>query len=226
VSRVSVIVPVRDGERYLEEALASVLGQGHADLEVIVVDDGSTDATPAILANADGRVRSVRRPPSGLSAALNHGIELASGDLLGFIDADDLWTPGRLALQLAAFERDPGLDVVRGLVQQFRSPELTPAERAAIVCSAVPEPGMLRGAMLIRREAHARVGPSDPRWTLGEFIDWQARAEDAGLRALMLPDVVLRRRLHTTNSTRLAGDHRVDYVRIAREAIHRRRAGA
>jgi glycosyltransferase involved in cell wall biosynthesis len=221
---VSVIVPVRDGERYLEEALRSVLDQAHPELELLVVDDGSTDATPEVLRRMGDRVRAVRQPPRGVAAAINHGVSLAGGQLLAFLDADDLWTPGRLAAQLAALDQDAGLDFVLGHVRQFHSPELTVEERAAVLCPPAPMPGATRSAMLIRREAHLRVGEADPRWTFGEYIDWHARAVELGLRGLMLPDVVLMRRLHARNSTRRSPEARIDYVRIAREALHRRRA--
>jgi glycosyltransferase involved in cell wall biosynthesis len=221
---VSVIVPVRDGERYLEEALRSVLDQAHPELELLVVDDGSTDATPEVLRRMGDRVRAVRQPPRGVAAAINHGVSLAGGQFLAFLDADDLWTPCRLAAQLAALDRDAGLDFVLGHVGHFHSPELTAEERAGIFCPPAPMPGVARPAMLIRREAHLRVGEADPRWTFGEYIDWYARAVELGLRGLMLPDVVLMRRLHERNSTRRSPEARIDYVRIAREALHRRRA--
>jgi glycosyltransferase involved in cell wall biosynthesis len=220
---VSVIVPVRDGERYLEGALRSVLDQAHPELELIVIDDGSTDATPEVIRRMGAGVRAARQPPRGGAAAVNHGVALAGGTFLAFLDADDLWTPGRLATQVAALDGDASLDFVLGHVGHFHSPDLTAEERAAIFCPPAPMPGVARPAMLIRREAYSRVGEADTRWKFGEFIDWHARAVELGLRGLMLPDVVLMRRLHARNSTRQSPEARVDYVRIAREALHRRR---
>src|SRR5581483_1891458 len=126
--RVSVVIPVRDGERYLMAALDSVLVQDPRPDEMIVVDDGSTDDTAALLTERSAPVRSVRQEPRGQAAALNRGIEESTGDVIGFCDADDLWAPGKQARQLAVLRSDPECDGVFGLVQQFVSDEL---DRAA-----------------------------------------------------------------------------------------------
>jgi glycosyltransferase involved in cell wall biosynthesis len=221
---VSVVIPVRDGARYLREAVDSVRAQTVGEVELIVVDDGSEDATPELLRALDPPVRHVRQERLGVAAAVNRGVELARGELLAFLDADDLWTPRKTELQLAALAADAGLDMVFGHVRQFHSPELSSEERAAIACSADPLPGLSKGTMLIRRESLERVGRFATEWRLGDFVDWHARATEAGLEATMLGDVVMLRRLHATNNTREAAAAHVDYVRIARAALHRRRS--
>jgi glycosyltransferase involved in cell wall biosynthesis len=221
-AQVSVIVPVFNGERYLAEALGSVRSQSYSELELIVVDDGSTDSTPDILRTMGDRVRCVRRPHAGVAAALNHGVELARGAFLSFLDADDLWVPEKLALQMAALEREPELDLAFGHVRQFRSPELTRAERAAIVCPELPMRGISTGTLLIRRHAFARVGPFDTGWAIGEFMDWYARAMEAGLKATVLPEVLMLRRLHTHHTRATSRAEGLDYARIARAALRRR----
>ena len=100
---VSAVMAVYNGERFVREAVDSVLGQAYRPLEVIVVDDGSTDGTAAVLQSMDG-VRYVHQPNAGQPAALNHGIRLAGGALLAFNDADDVWTPDKLNRQMAAFD--------------------------------------------------------------------------------------------------------------------------
>jgi len=223
-SGVSVIVPVRDGERYLAEALGSILAQTHAPAEVIVVDDGSTDDTAGVAAGFGAPVRLVEQAPAGVSAAMNHGLGEATGALVASLDADDLWVADKLALQVAALEADQSLDIVFGYAEPFVSPDLSPAERATLAVPAGPLPGWSKGSMLARRAALDRVGPFDEALRLGDFVDWHARAVDAGLRMQMLPEVVLRRRLHATNTGRGAVEARVDYARVARAALHRRRA--
>jgi hypothetical protein len=113
--RVSVVMPVRNGAAYLEEAVGSVLSQTLEDLELIVVDDGSTDATPAILervARSDDRVRVLRIPPSGLTPALNRGWREARADYVARLDADDVALPTRLANQAAFLDDHPEVGVV------------------------------------------------------------------------------------------------------------------
>ena len=108
--RVSVVIPVHNGERYLAEAIQSVLDQTHAPLECLVIDDGSTDATQAVVAGFGDCVSYVRRARGGVSAARNHGLRLARGELIAFLDHDDVWLADRLARQLSTFaEQSPTL---------------------------------------------------------------------------------------------------------------------
>jgi glycosyltransferase involved in cell wall biosynthesis len=112
--RVSVIIPVRDQPAFLAESLESVFRQPFRDLEVIVVDDGSTvDLAPA-LAPYRERVRFERQPPTGVAAARNRGVALASAPLLAFHDADDLMEPERITALLPALEADPSLAIAFG----------------------------------------------------------------------------------------------------------------
>lgn len=98
----SVIVPVRDGRDYLLDAVQSVLNQSHSDLEVVVVDDGSTDGSHELISSLDdSRVRLVRQSPHGLAAARNRGVAESGGDYVAFLDADDQWEPTKLETQLA-----------------------------------------------------------------------------------------------------------------------------
>jgi glycosyltransferase involved in cell wall biosynthesis len=110
---VSVVIPCFNYGRFLPEAVDSVLSQGVTDLEVIIVDDGSTDETPEVVARlTDPRIRAYRFQNGGNSAARNHGIELARGEFLAFLDADDRWLPGKLERQLALLEAEPGVGMV------------------------------------------------------------------------------------------------------------------
>lgn len=221
---VSVVIPVHNGAPYLGEAISSAHGQTAPPLEVIVVDDGSTDGSAEVARGFGGLVRVVAQPQSGASAARNRGVSLARGDYLAFLDADDLWPAARLACQLAAFAADPTLAAVFGAVEQFISPDLAPALAARLVCPAEPTPAAVAGTMLVTRAAFQQVGAFDTRFRAGESLDWQARAEDAGLAMRTLPAVVLRRRLHAANSTRLRPAVTADYLRVVKAALDRRRA--
>ena len=221
----SVIVPAFDAERYLGEALESVLEQTHGPADVIVVDDGSTDGTAQVAESFGAPVRCLRRERAGVAAALNAGVQAARGELLAFLDADDLWVREKLELQVAALAADPRLDLVLGHMSEFRSPDLSAEESARLAMRSGSVPGASRGTMLIRREAFMRVGQFATGWTLGEFVEWYARAVDAGLQVQMLPEVLMERRLHRANSGIRDADSRADYVRVVR-AILERRGGA
>ena len=113
---VSVITPTYNRAGLLPRAMESVLSQDYRDLELIVVDDGSTDETPQVVAQwADPRVRYIRFEENrGIGAARHAGVEAARGDLIAFNDSDDVWLPGKLAYQVSLFQRYPEVDVVFG----------------------------------------------------------------------------------------------------------------
>ena len=118
--RVSVVMPVFDGERYLEEALDSILGQSLGDFELIVIDDGSTDGTAGILeerARRDERLHLFHEEHRGLIAALNQGCGLARGTYIARMDADDVAMPDRLERQVAFLDRHPAVAVLGGAVR-------------------------------------------------------------------------------------------------------------
>jgi glycosyltransferase involved in cell wall biosynthesis len=211
---------------YLGEAIESVLAQDYEPVELIVVDDGSTDGT-AEVARSFADVTVVSQENGGNGAARNRAVENASGDLYAFLDADDRFTPGKLSLQKAALDADPGLDMVFGHVREFLSPELDEETRASLrPPAAEPMPWTAPNLMLIRRESFERVGPFTTTVRVGVTVDWFARAQEAGLRHTILPEVVLERRLHTQNNGLRESASRSQYLEVIRQAMERRRASA
>jgi len=218
---VSVIIPVYNGEQFLAEALESVIGQTYRPLDIIVVDDGSMDRS-ADIARGYENARYFFQTHQGLGAALNHGVRRATGMFFSFLDADDLWEKDKMTQQTISFDREPALDMVFGHIQQFFNNELETGD-GMIRPPTASMPGYCKGAMLIRREAFYRVGLFDEQWQIGDFIDWYKRAQDAELKSLMLPDVVLWRRIHSDNMSTGDKEKQQDYVRILKAALDRRR---
>ncbi len=215
---VSVIVPVYNSERFLAEALDSIARQSAPPAEIVVVDDGSTDESAAIAARYPS-VRLVRQANAGVSAARNAGLAAATGERLAFLDADDLFLPGKLAAQALALDAHPEWDGVFGHVRHFlASPELADQ----FVCPP-PQPGYFFGTLLARRELFARVGGLDPSVVMGELAEWVARATDGGAQFGVLPEIVLERRVHGANFT-LQRDRRTQYARAVHAVMVRRRA--
>lgn len=221
---ISVIVPVRDGDRYLGAALESIVRQTLAADEILVIDDGSQDTSPQIAREFSPLVRCISTPPQGPAAARNLGISLARGDFLAFLDADDRWSRTKLADQHAILAAEPALEAVFGLVQCFLSPDLTPEEARRLVCPAAAQSGWLIGSMMIRREGVARVGQLDEKLRVGDFVDWAHRARGLKLQARNVPKVVLHRRIHTRNLSRLGQGDRGDFLDVALAALKRHRA--
>jgi glycosyltransferase involved in cell wall biosynthesis len=218
-----VVIPVYNGERYLAEAVESVLAQTYRPVEVVVVDDGSTDGSAAVAGRFGGVVRCVGQANAGPAAAMNRGVEEARGECLSFLSADDVWLPDKLALQVAALRDAERPDLVFGHMIHFLSPELDPERAASLHCPPEPVPGYAAGTLLLARETFLRVGPFDPRWRVGEFLDWRGRAADLALRETLLPQVVSRRRVHGENHSLRAATARTGYAHVLKAALDRRR---
>ena len=223
---VSVIIPVYNYERYLGEAIECVLNQTHKNVEIIVVDDESTDKSADVAKSfADKGVRYFRQAHAGIGPARNTGVEQAHGEFLAFLDADDRWPDEKLELQLRAFENDPALEMVFGQALQLQNGPAWEAgvkNKNLIVEGVVP--GMVAGTMLIKREAFLRVGNFPGGIKVGEFIDWYARAVELQVRSLVLPDLFLWRRIHDSNQGVRERQSVSDYARVLKAKLDRKRA--
>jgi glycosyltransferase involved in cell wall biosynthesis len=215
VPLVSVVMGVRNAEAYIAAALDSITQQDVAAIEVIVVDDGSSDATAAIAKRHRASPQVITQAPSGVSAGLNRGIAAAQGRYLAFLDGDDIWPAGRLTAMLEAIERDDTIDCVFGGVIN------TDADLNPIASS---RPARLVGALLIKREAALRLGGFDGGVAHAAIVDWSSRAEAAGLKFHALDRPVLLRRIHGDNFGIRDRTHaRVDLLRVIRDHHNRTR---
>ncbi|MBD2578881.1 glycosyltransferase family A protein [Oscillatoria sp. FACHB-1406] len=221
---ISVIIPVYNCERYLAEAIESVLAQKYQPLEIIIVDDGSRDRTAEVAKSFGDSVQYHYQTQSGAATARNFGISLAKADYFAFLDADDRWVKDKLSRQMAVFESEPNLEMVLGYVQNFHSPELDETITRKIYCPPDPMPGYLPGTMLIKREAFQKVGLFETHLKVGEFISWYGKAKDLKIQEKLLSDVLLWRRIHETNTGIRERQSRSDYVRLVKATLDRRRS--
>jgi glycosyltransferase involved in cell wall biosynthesis len=222
--RVSVVVAAYNAEAYIAEAVGSVLGQTVPPHEVIVIDDGSTDATRNVLGQFGDRITVLTKENSGQAVAVNKALATAQGELIGFCDADDLWMPRKLELQLALLDRQGDVEAVFGKVEQFVSPDVPAAQRERLKPAVAVMPGELKQCMLIRRAALDRAGPFDESLPATFFIAWLGRAKQNGLKSAHVDDIVVRRRLHLGNGGRTNTDAQNRETLLAlRKAIKARR---
>lgn len=221
--RISVVLPVFNAEKYLAEALESVLAQTYPVFEIILVDDGSTDGSAKVAEKFGEIIRYSYQVNQGHGSALNVGFAQATGDYIAPMDADDIWVKDKIAWQLAEFREDPILDMVFGHLKHFISPELDEAVKQKISCPPDPMPAYSAPATLLKRGAFSRVGSFDENWKVGQFMDWVIRAGEAGLASKILPEVICYRRLHTSNMMIRLRDNYNDYVHIVKASLDRRR---
>jgi GT2 family glycosyltransferase len=217
----AVVIPAWNCERYLGEAIESVLGQSVPVDKIVVVDDGSTDGTAAV-ASRYPAVRLIQQDHSGAGAARNHGVSECDEPLLAFLDADDVWLAHKVECQLECFQ-SPGVDAAFGLVENFLDPEAADGlidlrfESRAL-------PGYLPSTMVVTRAEFERVGPFATGAPLTDWVDWYLRLREGGARITAIDRIVTRRRVHGENTTlREAGELRT-YVRLVKASMDRRRS--
>lgn len=220
---ISCIIPVFNCEKYLAEALESVFAQTYSPLEVIVVDDGSTDDTCEIIAAFASWIKYFRQPNAGPAAARNQGIKLAKGRFLAFLDADDCWHPEKLSRQMEAFQANTELEVCVSHIQNFQSDELKGSTEDELASRHFrPFPGNVCPTLLAKKEVFEKTGLFDETLRTGEDLDWFLRAKDAGIVKEMLADVLLYRRLHKNNLTkRCANETRDNLMRHLKKLVDR-----
>ena len=220
---VTAIVPVRDGARFLADALRSIVEQERPADEILVVDDGSCDESAAIARSFPG-VRCLSQPAVGAAAARNRGVAAASGALVAFLDADDRWTPDKLRVQIAHLAAHPAVDYVLAHQCLHLEPGMTPPAWVRAGQLDAPSVGYLPSSLVARRELFTRVGPFDTSYRVVSDVDWFARAKDAGARMAILPQVLLHRRVHGRNLTTDIDANQAALLRTLRASIARQRS--
>jgi glycosyltransferase involved in cell wall biosynthesis len=219
---VSVIVPAYNRERLLPDALASIAAQDCDALEVVVVDDGSTDGTARVAETYGDPVRCVVQEHRGVSIARNRGLRESRGKLIAFLDSDDVWSANSLAHRLDLLRANPEVDVVYGKTRIHNLVPQTTLRRYKDG-EAIHHPSF--GSMLIRRAVFDRVGFVNEQFEHSEDIEWLFRAKEAGVPMLLTDEVVLEYRIHGGNMTSEATTNRQFLFKALKQSLDRRRAG-
>lgn len=182
MSKVSVVIPVYNTEQFIAETIRSVLEQTYSDLEAIVVDDGSTDETPQIVASFGKAVRYLRQDNSGQAVARNRGVSVARGEYIGFLDSDDVCLRRRFEKQAVVLDQRPEVGVVTCDMQYYSEQGEVEPELVKGYCPDDPFSRIFRSgyvfmpsSLLVRKEAFERSGGFDERQRGWEDFEWPTR---------------------------------------------------
>jgi hypothetical protein len=219
---ISVIIPVYNGERFIQEAIDNVLSQNYPALEIIMVNDGSDDETDEIINRLLIDVRYFHQKNEGPAAARNRGIRDASGDYIAFLDVDDLWPENNLHTLMEEMHRRPEMDVVRGHAQLMEYDQ--EAGNFNFIGNPSESYPHYIGAGLYRKSVFEKVGLFDPTLRFGEDSDWYIRAAEMGINIKRLDETRLFVRRHGQNMT--AGKNMVELnaLKVFKKFLDRKRA--
>ncbi len=215
---ISVLMPVYNGTEFLDEALASVAQQRREDLEVLLVDDGSTDGLAARAGSLPPPICYLRQENRGPAAARNLGLQVAKGDLVAFLDADDRWTPGHLDRLELVLDEFPDAGIAQGRMQQFT------VEADGTEHRSGPYRMPYLGSCLFRRVVFDRCGGFDPKMRFGEDYDLMFRCWERDVVKHHIPQVSLLYRRHPGNMTR--GNDKLAHMVVLKKRLERIRSGS
>jgi len=219
---ISVIVPVHNGEKFIGQAIENILSQNYPAIEILMVDDGSTDNSRKVIEKLKVDVRCFYQPNSGPAAARNRAIRDVSGEYIAFLDVDDLWPERNLDMLMKVLLDEPELDLVRGYAQLFRVDEN--GEREFLGNPKESFPNYI-GAGLYRKSAFAKVGLYDQELRFGEDGDWFNRAKEKKINMKRLDDVTLLVQRHEANMTKGKSLVELNTIKVVKKKIDRKRAG-
>lgn len=218
-SSISVIIAVRNGERYLSRALRSVAAQDLPPQEILVVDGASTDRTRQIAESAGVRV--ITQTGKGIADAYNCGIASSTGDLVAFLSCDDEWTPDKLRVQSEYMNANPGLLYTLALAQSRLEEGQTPPAGFRMELLEREHSGAME-TLMARREVFEKVGPFDTRFQTAEDLDWFARANDLNIPMARIPHLLLIKYVHDANLSLTTPTNNKSILSLLRKSIHRK----
>lgn len=206
---VSVIIPAYNGSKLITDAIDSVLTQDYDPIEIIVINDSSTDNTVEVVSNYGEKVTLINHShQQGASAARNTGIHIAQGYYIAPLDHDDIYTPDAIRLRVEALENNPEIKIVFGHEKYFYDDHIdeTLKQNLEKRYGNKTIPGELIGTLLMRRDDMLAVGHFITDIDHHDFLVWYGKAKDMGYKSMMLDKVITHRRIHN-NNTSLTNKH-------------------
>jgi len=224
--QVSAIIPVYNCELYLEDAVKSVLGQTHQPLELIIVDDGSTDRSREIAHSFDSPlIHYTYQDNRGPAAARNTGLRMACGDAIGFLDSDDVWPEDKLEVQGLRLVENPSVEIVLGRTQLMDKAGIADG-KARFEKISEPQLALKLDSALILKSVFENIGLFDENLLHGDDWDWFMRAREAGVSMLVHSEIAAFYRRHEDNlSNQVERGNRYTLMMLKKSLDRRRKKG-
>ena len=220
---VSVIVPVHNGAKFLANALDSIFSQTYDSIEVIVVDDGSSDTTPEVALLCKSKIKYIHQENQGPAAARNKGIQQARGSLLAFLDSDDIWMPEKLQEQVAYLDSHQEISCVAVKLRHFVEPSAKGLVNLRPEWLDEERTSRMLSCLIVRKIVFDQVGLFDPKLRFGEDVEWLLRLDRAGIMCPAIEHVLVHKRIHDNNVSHQTAAMTSDTLAVLRRNIKQRR---
>lgn len=218
---ISVIIPVYNCEKYISDAIDSVMAQNYQNLEIIVIDDGSTDNTANIVKNRNS-TKYIFQQNAGPASARNKGICSASGELIAFIDSDDLWPENKLGMQLIEFQDDKDSEVIMGRIKYVELPDAVKRNMMRLDSDNTFKYINL-GAGLFKKSVFEKVGLFNEDFRFWEDLDWFLRAYENGISIKFIDQAAMIYRVHSDNMSNDRNQANHYFIKAVKNSINRRK---
>jgi len=221
---VSVILAVKNGERYLEEAIESVRRSTYRPIEIILVDGRSTDDT-ARIAGSFNEIRYILQKEDGVADAYNIGIDEARGEFVAFISCDDIWDADKLKLQIGHLLAHPEIEYVIAKVEFFlqKGCVIPAGFRRELLDS--PRVAYIMETLAARKRLFKRIGKFDTSYPIAEDVDWYSRAKDMNIPMALIPEVLVYKRVHDKNISCNTVLNNQQLLRALKQSLDRKKLG-
>jgi glycosyltransferase involved in cell wall biosynthesis len=220
---ISVVLAVYNGERYVSDAIKSILDQDYPNYEIIVVNDGSDDQTLATLQAYGNKINLISLEVNkGQGFARNYAIKHAKGKFLAFLDHDDMWVSDKLSKQHHFFITQPSCDyVICRMTSQLLEGQEWPSNLNLNHYSK-DSVALILGTTLIKKKSFLKVGWFDSQFGSADDTDWFARASDAGLKKGVVDEVLLVKRIHSSNISLNSAEANKNLFKALRSSVRRK----
>ncbi|MBL1211026.1 glycosyltransferase family A protein [Geminocystis sp. GBBB08] len=218
---ISVIIPAFNAEKYLKDAIESVIKQNYQPLEIILIDDGSTDNTAKVTKSFQN-IKYIYQENSGPAIARNNGIKIAKGEFIAFLDADDLWTDNHLELLVSCFKKTHDLEVAIGYVQCLFLKEKN-QEKEYFEEFSNSTINVNLGAGLYKKSVFKKLGNFDPNLSPSEDVDWFLRIKEANINQIIVSETMLYYRIHDSNLSKDRKNSYSAFLKSLKMSLDRRK---